>query len=314
MAIKSRDEWRFNDFGDYKLNKSKLITNYVNLMIDRCRKIFKYKNLPDTIKERELVEILQNNGYAIITEVNGKLYAFRGGLGGIPDEYYEPTIAIVNNPYLNFNKTLKINEECIIMRNDSVMNGLLNIHLKYAKLLAEIDISFYKSIINTRKFSLIVADNEKAYQSALKYSEDVLESEDNSIILGSPLFENIKKFDYTTESNIKDLIELRQYLLSNWYIELGLNSNFNMKRETLTDEELGVNSFTLKPFIDDMYDTQKEAIEAINEKYNLNIEIEKNSSWALIDKMDKLNQDNQDKKPLEPTDNQEKEVTSDDEI
>ena len=43
MAIKSRDEWRFNDFGDYKLNKSKLITNYVNLMIDRCRKIFKYK-------------------------------------------------------------------------------------------------------------------------------------------------------------------------------------------------------------------------------------------------------------------------------
>ena len=97
MAIKSRDEWRFNDFGDYKLNKSKLITNYVNLMIDRCRKIFKYKNLPDTIKERELVEILQNNGYAIITEVNGKLYAFRGGLGGIPDEYYEPTIAIVNN-------------------------------------------------------------------------------------------------------------------------------------------------------------------------------------------------------------------------
>ena len=200
------------------------------------------------------------------------------------------------------------------------MNGLLNIHLKYAKLLAEIDISFYKSIINTRKFSLIVADNEKAYQSALKYSEDVLESEDNSIILGSPLFENIKKFDYTTESNIKDLIELRQYLLSNWYIELGLNSNFNMKRETLTDEELGVNSFTLKPFIDDMYDTQKEAIEAINEKYNLNIEIEKNSSWALIDKMDNLNQDKNpldptdDKNPVDPTENLEKEVTSDDEI
>ena len=80
-----------------------------------------------------------------------------------------------------------------------------------------------------------------------------------------------------------------------------------MKRETLTDEELGVNSFTLKPFIDDMYDTQKEAIEAINEKYNLNIEIEKNSSWALIDKMDVIN-------PVDPPENQEKEVTSDDEI
>ena len=60
-----------------------------------------------------------------------------------------------------------------------------------------------------------------------------------------------------------------------------------------------------------MYDTQKEAIEAINEKYNLNIEIEKNSSWALIDKMDVINQD---KNPVDSTDNQEKEVTSDDEI
>ena len=33
MAIKSRDEWRFNDFGDYKLNKSNLILNktlYIN--------------------------------------------------------------------------------------------------------------------------------------------------------------------------------------------------------------------------------------------------------------------------------------------
>ena len=104
---------RFGTFGSVtdKLNAR---YNYMAYMLDRTQEMFTYSGLPDTIPARMLELYLQVNGFVCVTEVEGKLYAFFGGLGGLPDEYYRPTECIVNNPALKFNATLKINKDCVI--------------------------------------------------------------------------------------------------------------------------------------------------------------------------------------------------------
>jgi hypothetical protein len=87
--------------------------------------MFEYMGLPETIPYRELEKLLQNNGYAFITEVEGELYAFGGGLGGEQDVYGNPSKITINNVALNFNKTLDIKKDGVLIHNDDSLIGLL---------------------------------------------------------------------------------------------------------------------------------------------------------------------------------------------
>ena len=68
----------------------------------------------------------------ILNTVNNNLYAFNGGLGGVLDTYYLPTLITISNPYLKFNKALEIGKDCVLMLNDEMYNGM-NVYIsKYA--------------------------------------------------------------------------------------------------------------------------------------------------------------------------------------
>ena len=85
-----------------------------------------------------------------------------------------------------------------------------------------------------------------------------------------------------TTDNLLKLIELRNYIESSWYIDLGLNSNYNMKRESLTDSETEVDTYTLTPLIKNMLEERKNGIKRINEKWNLNISVDLGGSWKKL--------------------------------
>jgi hypothetical protein len=132
MSIPNRQNFKFFEYmTSSKLDKQKLFEQEIAYMLARTQKIFRYNNLPDTIPQNVLERYLQVDGYTIITKANdGKLYVFYATLGGIPDEYYRPTVAIVNNPYLQFNKELRINKDCILCKNDSYLNSLMPLFQK----------------------------------------------------------------------------------------------------------------------------------------------------------------------------------------
>ena len=124
-------------------NKEQNITDFVRYMLNRTSQMFKYTGLPDTIPKRNLELMLQQNGFVCVTKVDGKLYAFFGGLGGIRDAYYMPTICTVANPFLNFSKNLEIDKDCVIIPNDSTYTGLAPLLTKYGTMLCENDISMH---------------------------------------------------------------------------------------------------------------------------------------------------------------------------
>lgn len=282
--IPSRYNWNFYQNSDCILkSKDRLIEQYIRYQLVRTQQIFEYKGLPDTIPVKDLELLLQINGYATITKVNGKLYAFYGGLGGPLNEYYLPTISTVSNPYLNFTDDLKIDENCIVMLNDSLYIGLTPMFEKYASLLAETDISLRLASINARATNILIADNDVTKESAKSFINK-LEKGELSYIGSNGFFEGIKTQEYASNksNNIKDLIELQQYLKSSWFIDLGLNANYNMKRESINESESAMNEDCLLPLIDDMLKQRKLGIEKINKMFGTNITVELSSSWKDI--------------------------------
>ena len=264
---------------DYKLKDQNLI-QYNNYMLVKTLTMFEYINLPPTIPAVELEKLLQKHGYAFITEVDGDLYAFHGGMGGVPDPYNNPTTITISNPALNFNKTLSLKDDGVLIRNDDLKLGLIPLYSKYHTMMIENDINILMVGYNSRMNTLISAGDDKTKQSAETFLNKIV-SGDMGIIADSALFEGIKVHNSATGSNntLTNLIELQQYLKGGLHNEIGLKSNFNMKSERLTTGEIEAVDDELHPFINNMMKNRKEAINLINEKYNLKISIDYDSIW-----------------------------------
>lgn len=273
--------FNFND----KIRNIEII---VKNLLNKTNSMFEYNNLPNTIPKYILELFLQTNGHCIFYKHNDIPYIFIGSLGGEPDQYYRPTIYTISNPYLNITENLKINEDCVIIKNDTMIQGLKPILYKYATLIVENEISLNIATINSRITSLISSDDTRTTESAKLYLKNIADGK-LGIIGETPLLNGIKTQPYATNGNsniLINLIEYEQYLKGSLYNELGLKAAFNMKRESLNTDETNINNSILLPLIDDMYNCRKEAVNLINTKYGYNIEVYKNSSWGEIENAD----------------------------
>lgn len=275
------------NYGLYKANKlynfidkDKALDNYVRYMLNRTQKIFKWEGLPETIPQRDLEMLLQNNGFAIFAEFEGNIYAFNGGLGGEPDVYYEPTKAIVANPALKMNKEYTIDEDCVVMRNDSLMVGLLPLLCRYCSQLVETDISINLASFNSRIISLISANDDKTKASARQYISDIIAGKPG-IIDESAFIDSIKAQPYgsNTNSNIISLLEMHKRTFANMYNELGLRDSGEGKRESLNEAEIQSSDQILLPLIDDMLYERELACDLINKMFGLSVSVSLDSSW-----------------------------------
>lgn len=264
------------DFKDKSLNAR----THITYMLNRTQSMFRWENLPDTIPERILELYLQTNGNVCFYEYEGSLYVFTGGLGGEPDVYYMPTIYTIANPALKISKSLKIGDECVVMPNDSLYYGLIPMFARYATALTENELSMNIASVNSRIIDWISAPDDGTKKSAEMFIEKMIKGE-YGVIASNEFFEGIKTQPHGSSGmrTITQLIECEQYLKASWYNELGLNANYNMKRESLNTTESQLNNDALLPLVDDMLKNRKIAIEKVNAKYGTNISVSLNSSW-----------------------------------
>lgn len=276
------------------LDKESSAFNYIQYMFDRTNRMFRYTGLPDTIPEPMLEYMLQIYGSIAICEHNGDLYAFRCNFGGPPDPYYRPTQAVIANPALNIQNQFRIVNHlppfdrttwdsyppCVRFLNDSQIQGLFPLFSRYATQMAENDVSIRSAQINLRQQTVIVADTGPEIQSAEAYIYN-LEAGQLSSIQKRPFADGVKVMNAaTSQSNVViQLIELQQYLKASWYNEIGLNSNFNMKRQYMSADEVNSSADIMLPLIDNMFFSRQQAVEAINKEFGTNITVEKDSAW-----------------------------------
>lgn len=282
--IPNRDNWKFgnaNPLTFEEFNKEFLYPLYIQKTLLKTQRLFEYENLPETIPHRSLEFILQVFGFAIFTKVDNEYYIFYGGLGGVPNAYYQPTMAIVSNPYLKYFDSLDIDKDCVVIRNDAFMLGLMPMIKRYAYLQSELDITAKFTAVNLRQSFVIDAPDDIAKESAEKYIETIIEGKKPSVIKSVFGEESINITPNSTPpATVQHLIELKQYIEGTFLQEIGIQSAFNMKREAINEAESTLSTDILFPLIDELLEERQIAIDAINKKYGLNIKVKISSVWA----------------------------------
>lgn len=284
----------FRDFeikaDSYLMNKDIAINNYIQYMLCRTQSMFVYENLPDTIPADILELYLQTKGHCFITEIDGKIYALSGTLGGEIDEYYRFTEYVVSNPALKLSKNFNIKEDGILVKNDTMELGLIPLLARYSVLIIENAISMRNATINARILTIISAPDERTKQSAELYLKKI-ENGENSVIGENPFFDGVRSQSANSAfgKTIEQLIALHQYIKASMFNEIGLDANYNMKKERINSQEAQLSDDFLLPFIDNMITNRRQAIEKINEKYGLDISIRFNSTW-LTNELENMKQ------------------------
>jgi hypothetical protein len=251
---------------------------YMNL---KLQKMFHYGDLPVTIPSEMLEYYIINNGTCFVAKVKGELYALTGSFGGVPDAYYRPTRYIVANPGLDISEDYDIVKDGVLMRNDPLWLGLYPLMSKYAALITENMLTLRTADIMLRVMALLTAPDDKMKAAADEYLKN-LENGKLASIGENRFFDDGIKMQSPPSNNgsyLTQFIELHQYLTASFYNEIGLNANFNMKRESIGDGESSLNEDTLLPLCEIMLRCRKEDVKKINDMFGTHITVEFDSAW-----------------------------------
>lgn len=274
-----RKDITYKHFQSYIKDKDAAVNHYIDNYLCKCQSMFTYTGLPDSIPQAELERILQTAGNCFITKVDGELYALQGSTGGPLDAYYRPTQYVVANPALNLSKVYHIGTDGILWKNDYSMNGLLPLIGKFAVLLTDANISLNLATVLSRIPMVMSAPDDKTKTAADLFVQKITDGE-FSIIGENAFFDGVKLQNTNSKGqDITQLVELIQYYKANLLNELGLEANYNMKRERLNAGEVAMNIDALLPFVDDMLYERQRAVTAVNEMFGMVINVDLSSSW-----------------------------------
>ena len=269
---------------DYKAKRAnvKQLNQY---MLAKTVSMFEYQGLPDTLPADVLEKMLQQQGAVFVTKVEGDIYAFTGGIGGEVDVYNRPTQIVIANPALKFNKTLDLEKDGVLMRNDDYCIGLLPLFDKAHTMMVENEINMMVFGYNTRTQKLISASDDKTRESAELFLKRAVDG-DIAVVAENAIFDGVRvQAAQSSQSvSITNMTEFQQYLKGSLYNEVGLSSNFNMKRERLISSELDASEDSLFPFVYNMMRCRIEAVKKINEMFDLNIQVDFGSVWHFKNK------------------------------
>lgn len=261
------------------LNKASNIRLANQYTLSKTLTMFNYEGLPDSIPEKELERIIQEQGFAFIYEWEKKLIAFFGSFSGDVDEYGRYTSINIINQRTSTSKTVNLSDG-VLISNDDYKLGVLKLIDKYNTLINENEISLVMATYNNRVQKIISASDDKTKESALQYLKKV-ENGELAIIGESPFLDDLKVqgSNVSNNQNLSGMIEYNQYLKATLLNELGIQANTNNKKERLIRAEVEQDKELVFPLVNNMFSNREQGVKELNEKYGLNISVDYGSVW-----------------------------------
>ena len=264
-------------------DKHGLLKQFKDDQLNKSLTMFEWSNLPDSLPAVELEKMLQINGYAVIAKYQGKVYAFQGGFSG-QDVYNQPTQVIVNNPALKNNSTYTIDEDCVVIKNDDMKQGLIKTYEYYGQRLIENQITMLMTDYNLRMPFTISSSDDQTTQSAKDYLNKIIDGS-LGVIGEQKLFKalSVTPTNGKQATTFADLYGFQQFIIAQLNNVIGLATNNNMKRERLTTNEIEVNKNASYPLVDNMLKNRKMSVDKINKMFELDVDVEYSSIWGADD-------------------------------
>ena len=277
--------------GEYKgvSNVQDNFNLYFDMLVNKVCSLFNWENLPETVDERFLMVNLMLTGRVCWFDHNGRIYALNGNWGGEPNVYYRPTQFIVANPVIGSKTLTVLNKDGsnsidkltgILMPltdadyfNEDEHGGLYRLIYQTAGLLADNISSLNVSQINGRVSQIWTADNDAMARTVEEVIRDVYEGHPYKVVSQDILNKvNAVPTAQTGQSNtLLNLIEAHQYILASFFNEIGIPSQWNMKRERVNTAETELMTGSLDVSVYNMEKNLKNAVEKINELFGTDI-------------------------------------------
>lgn len=263
--------------------------------------ILDYEDLPDSMNKtalrrglttRGFVSIVNNDTYGLVN-ITGSRY----GVSVYEDADYLPKFVsdnvLVHGDY-------EIGVDCEIIYNDEMHLGFNELINRYARMLADADSTYAKTLYLMRRPNFFNADDDKSARS-LKVAIESNEVGEDSIVMGKDIISDISVLSqapHAINPNIlTEQIMARNSILNMFMREFGIKCVDEKKERIQTDE---INSVCTTNIIYNMLDTQTECIKKVNAMYGTDIKVKISDRWIkLID--DGKEEDNDEAHDMEDT-------------
>lgn len=257
---------------------------YIRMLFEKCLGMFDYTGLPASLPAEEIEKNLIWFGFVgVFNHSKYGLTCANGGLSGI-DQYYRATDFVYAQPVLGSDR-LKIGDKCIVMYNtqSDIINpyGFKELIKRYARLMADIDSSIDIQIINSRATKLNSVSND-LIAAAVNNAMQALESGESYTVNQNSILDGWTPKDWNTAhpDTIEKLIDAKQSILNSFLEEIGVKS-INEKRERMISNEVSADNQLLMVNTDDLVQTRKKGVDAINNMFGTDISVELNDIYNV---------------------------------
>ena len=247
--------------------------DYYSRLKNIALSVFEWKNLPETCNARFLENTLFEYGQAVFVE--DSLMSFLT-LKVTPADrlnvYNEP---IGYTAYSTGYNKMYSADDCVVIRNNPLNKSTDSTIMLFAEKLATIDLAMTVNI-KAQKTPILIRCDEKTRRTLLEVYRQY--DGNNPVIMGlKGLQDNPLDAIVTGAPFVADKLREEKCAVWNEALEfLGLNTNpSDKKRERLIVSEVDANNEQIDIQVETMLAARREACEQINEKYGLNISVEK---------------------------------------
>lgn len=271
-----------------EMSLADIYVDTINLLFEKCVRIFKWSELPKNLPQREIEKYLISLGFCGF--VNDKKCGYMVSNGGmsVPTQYDDVFKKFTYSRPTANGGTVTIGKECVIIRNTSMMNPLSGLIRRTASQLAHADITLRTALVNYRANEVFSADDDSTAESINAYYTSLYEGNLKAIVDYS-LINGVKNLSSSKSyADLLKLTDVKNEIMRSFFAEIGIRQKSD-KRERLVTEEVESDSMMLLFNIHDMLEQRQKACEEINKIFNLNMSVELSEEWDYLKKERSVN-------------------------
>lgn len=212
------------------------------LLSDKAISRFDWQGLPFKQHELELRAQLHPQGYIGVVRAGDEIIVANGsgvGVTNYPDEWITYVWA---NPL--HSGVAIIGENCVILKNNSLMISTGQVIRFYANLLAHATLTLQAALINCRATGYSTAKDDIAAKRIKKFYEALEEGRTEVVIIDEDLnsIEGSKPIDFISDKlsgrgdTILDIWQALQNILKDFYTAIGISKPTDKRERLITDE------------------------------------------------------------------------------
>lgn len=247
---------------------------YVDWCVERIMSRFKFNGFPDgwdkdyvklTLLIYGHVAIFNDAKYGVVCASN----SFQG-----QNIYYRPTDAVIANPILG-SKTLKIDDECVVVKLKSNYRGYAELVAKYAYQLAQCDSSIDVNLWNSKVTSIYRAKDNKEAKEMKLINQKVSEGQPAVYTSSDVLNADSVIYLPAKQNYVADLIQdTKRTLICEFLSEIGINNSPIDKKERVNVAEVNSNNEDVENLVMGYVDRMNEEFDKANEMFGMNLSVD----------------------------------------